>query len=241
MPQGLLSAANVVQAKTGGVDAAIAPVSLDAGAQAGSTVIVELHADGVPFTDGGFGGRVPDGFGFDGGAIPGAGVYPFMYIFRKPGVAAGEGVAGSTSWDFSYLVTTGWNWRVTEWDTGLEPVSPLDAIAYNSASGTAPTALSTGTTTENGRPDTVCLAWHHWHRPSNTAESMTFSDHTNGFTVRDSLRRAFGTTELYECWSWKFATAVAQHECTATINLATRNSQDVYIAMLAVYAATTYA
>lgn len=234
-----LSAANVIQAKTDKLSASTAPVVLDAGTRAGSTVTVEIYADSVPIMDGGIGGRIPDGFEFDASSVSAGS--PDLHVFRKRNVAAGEGVAGSTPWNFTYITALNWIWRVTEWDTGLEPVYPLEARSHNTATGTSPTTLSTGTTPQTSRGDLVCLAWHQWVRNANTAQSMTWSGHTNGFTERDAVRWTMGTSEYGISWSWLFAEAAGQFETTATINLATRAAADLYFALLVVYAATTYA
>jgi hypothetical protein len=235
-----LSAANVIQAKTGVNASSVAPeVVLDAGTQDGSTVTIELYAGGVPFTDSGLGGRVPDGFETDVIGVSAAGA-KLAYVFRKRNVAAGEGVAGSTGWIFGYLAPNYWSWRVTEWDTSLEPVFPLEAFSFGTDQGTSPTSLSTGTTPTTSRSDLVCLAWHQWTRPSTTAQSMTFSGHTNGFTVRDQNRWSGTNKEVNDCWSWLFSASAAAFETTATINLTTRDTQDLYVALLVVYAATTY-
>lgn len=231
-----LSAANVIQAKTGSVTSATAPVALDVGTQAGSTVTVEIMAGGVPIMDGGAGG-IPAGFDFD--AYSDASGAHYLHAFHKTDVAAGEGVAGSTSWDFTYVVATSWMWRVTEWDAALDPIGPLEVTVSNFATGTTPTALSTGATSVTGRTDLVCLAWHHWFRNANTAESMTWSNHTNGFTVRDSLRWTAGAAEFAGSWSWLFDTSTGPFECVADINLTTRSVNDIYIGMLVVYAAAT--
>ena len=230
-----LSAANVIQAKTGSASAGTAPVALDAGTQAGSTVTVEISTNAVPIMDSGLPGHVPAGFEFD--AYSNASGAHYLHAFHKCAVAAGEGVAGSTSWDFSFSPTTNWSWRATEWDTALDPVSPLETATSSFDTGTAPAGLSTGTTTQTGRADLVCLAWHEWVRSSNTAQSMTWSGHTNGFAIRDSLRWTGGTAEFGDCWSWAFPGAAGAFETTATINLATRAVNDVYVALLVVYAA----
>lgn len=231
-----LSSANVIQAKTGSsINSATASVVLDAGTTEGSTVIVELYAGSVPFTDGGLGGRVPDGFETD--AVSLSGTSKMLYVFRKRDVAAGEGVAGSTPWDFTYIAANNWAWRVTEWDTGLDPVFPLETSSSNFATGSSPTDLSTGTTTETGRDDFAVLAWHHWHRVNAGVPTMSWSGHTNGFAERDELRYAFGTAEADESWSWAFHSgSVTTFETTATINLSDHNAADVFVALLVVYA-----
>lgn len=235
-----LSSANALQAKTGNVTATTAPVVLDAGTQAGSTVMVELAAGGVPLMDGGLQGRIPNGFEFDG-VMTNAGLR-YLHIFRKRDVAAGEGVAGSTSWDFSYVAATPWTWRVTEWDRGLEPIFPLEApVVSGFASGTAPTSLSTGTTQQTSRSDVVCLAWHYWDGNSQPTATMNWSGHTNGFTERDELRWTSGAFEIGSSWSWLFSQTTGPFECTATINKNPRDASDNFVAMLVVYAATTYA
>lgn len=237
-----LTAANAVQAKTGSISDPVAAVTLDSGTQAGSTVTIEINAAGVPITDGGLGGRVPDGFELDGISI--AGGSRLCYIFRKRNVTAGEGAAGGSpaSWDFTFQPTTSWYWRATEWDTGLEPVFPLEGpIVSDSALGTSPTSLSTGTTQQTSRADVVCLAWHHWHRGTATASAMTWSGHTNGFTVRDSIRATLGGFETGASWSWLFSAVTGQFETTATINLSPRDAGDFFVATMVVYAATTYA
>lgn len=240
-----ITAANVIQAKTGstGTGTTSAPeVVLDAGTQAGSTVTIELWAFNTPFTVEGLEGRVPDGFETDAMSVDPNGNAQ-LYVFRKRDVAAGEGVAGSTPWVFGYLSAIGWCWRVTEWDTGLDPVFPLEIAVSNWASGTGATTVSTGTTTSNGRADTVCLAWHFWSNGVGDGAGVTVSwgSHTNGFTERDELRGVVGSSDYCASWSWAFNTATAQFETTATNTISSRHATDNFWALLVVYAATTYA
>lgn len=227
-----LSPVSALQAKTGHLDGDPASVALDNPCQEGSTVTVEISAGGLGIMDAGMDAHVPAGFAYAGGSLING--ISYLHMFRKPGVAAGE-----QSWDFSVGFAAVWTWRVTEWDTALELVSPLDAISSDWAQGTAPTTLSTGNAPETGntgRSDLVCLAWHYWQRPSTTAQAMTWTGHTNSFTVRDDLRWST-TSEIGSCWSWLFPGAAGQFETTATINLTTRDVQDGYAALLVVYAA----
>jgi hypothetical protein len=240
-----LSAANVIQAKSDHLTDTIAPVALDdpEGTKAGSTVIIEISGGGAPIMDGGMAGVIPDGFELDALGLVSAGAR-YLHVLRKRDVAAGEGILGSTSWDIAYVAAQNWGWRVTEWDRGLEPVSPLEAVAYGSDGGTGPTSLSTGTAPaggNTGRSDLVALAWHYWSRSSNTAATGIWSGHTNSFTVRDTLRWTSGMTESESSWSWLFSPAAGQFETTATINLSPRVAADLYVALMVVYAATTYA
>lgn len=243
MAQGTLSAADVVQAKTRIVTTAATSteVFLDAATQAGSTVTIELYAAGNPITDVGTG--IPAGFEEDATGVVGGTAIKSLLAYRKRDVAAGEGIAGSTGWTFTdpYGTAHAWYWRATEWSRSLEPVFPLERSASTGQTGTTPTAISTGTTPDTQRPNAVALAWHHWQRPSNTAETFDFSDHTNGFTERDEQRFTVGAAEGDVCWSWKFLDTTGPVECTATINLATRNAADSYAGFVVVYAATTYA
>ena len=235
-----ITAANAIQQKTGSANAnATAAVALDNGTQAGSTVTIEIWCGGVPITGGGLGGRVPVGFETDAYGVDNSGSQQ-LYVFRKRNVAAGEGVAGSTSWDFTYVAATNWYWRVTEWDTTLEPVSPLEIATSNFGTGTGVTSLSTGTTTQNGRANTVCLAWHHWHRAGGGAPTVSWSGHDNGFVERDELRGSSGTTEYDASWSWAFNTSVGTFSCTASNSISSRSAQDVFFSLIVVYAAITY-
>jgi hypothetical protein len=228
----VLSAGNAIQAKTGSLAAGNpASVALDDPCREASTVTIEIHGGGAPISSV---GTPPDGWSMDANSIDTNAINVLM-VFRKPNVAAGE-----QSWVFGYISANNWAWRVTEWDAELEPVSPLDAATAFADSGTGPATLSTGTTGTTGRGGVVCLAWHHWQRSSNTAQTMTFSGHTNGFTIRDELRFTAGTAEFAECWSWAFSEPAGSFETTATINLTTRSAVDLYVAQMVVYAATTY-
>lgn len=230
-----LSADDVTQAKTGSATAnTTAAVVLDTGTQEGSTVIIEISAGGIPLTDPISGTTIPAGFEYDANSF--TDTVKYCFVFRKSNVAAGEGVSGSTSWDFVYTAPINWHWRVTEWDTALDPVSPLESFVSNWDLGTSPTSLSTGTTLTN-RAETVSLTWHMWTRPTNTAQSFDWSGHTNGFTERDELRITQGGNEFDSCWAWCFNSVAGAVETTATINLTTRNSSDIYTALLVVYAA----
>jgi hypothetical protein len=242
MPQGPLSSANVVQAKTGSaVDVAAAEIVLDSGTQAGSTVTIELWAGGVPFTDGGLSGVVPAGFETDAVATVGSPATKFLYVFRKRDTAAGEGVAGSTSWDFAFLANNFWVWRATEWDTGLEPAFPMEAAVANWVDN-APATMSTGTPPTTSRANTVGLACHFWLRPSGNGTQATWSSWTNGFTERDQFRADLGAVSpvgVAFAWSWLFATATGTFETTASRDIGVTTDDEA--AMLVVYAATTYA
>jgi hypothetical protein len=228
-----LSSANAVQAKTGSLVAGNpATVALDNPTAEDSTVTIEIHGGGAPISSV---GTPPDGWELDANSVDTNDIN-LLLAFRKRYVTGGE-----QSWDFGYISANNWAWRVTEWNADLEPVSPLEATTAFATSGTSPTTLSTGSTWTTSRTDLVCLAWHHWQRSSNTAQSMTFSGHTNGFTIRDALRFTAGTAEFAECWSWAFASSAGSFETTATINLTTRDAADLYVAQMVVYAATTYA
>jgi hypothetical protein len=229
----VLSAGNAIQAKTGSLVAGNpATVALDNATAEGSTVTIEIHGGGAPISSV---GTPPDGWAMDANSVD-TNTVNVLLVFRKPKVAAGE-----QSWDFGYISANNWAWRVTEWNAALEPISPLEAVTAFATSGTSPADLSTGSTWTTSRADLVCLAWHHWQRSSNTAQSMTFSGHTNGFTIRDELRFTAGTAEFAECWSWAFSAAAGTFETTATINLTTRSAVDLYVAQMVVYAAATYA
>src|SRR5215216_1749405 len=197
MAQGSLSASDVIQAKT--VIATTATTStevfLDAGTQAGSTITVELNAAGSPITDLGTG--IPVGFEEDAVGFIGGTAIKSLLVYRKRNVAAGEGVAGSTGWTFSdpYGTPHAWYWRATEWSASLEPVFPLEQSASTGQTGAGFTTISTGTTPDTQRSNAVALAWHHWQRPSTTAQTFDWSGHTNGFTERDEQRYTAGTME----------------------------------------------
>jgi hypothetical protein len=233
-----LSSANLVQTKVdslaSGTDATIA---LDNPTQEGNTVIVEVSTMLIPLQDSGMGSHVPDGFCFDGASAMAVGTR-YQQVFRK------QVTGGEQSWQFSVTpLTTAWYWRVAEWDGTLEPVSPVEGVSFGTATGTGVVDLSTGTAPaggNTGRADLVCLAWHMWIRSSNTAQAMTWSGHTNGFGERDALRVTLATQEIGSSWSWLFDAGPGQYETTATVNLASRNAGDQYVALLMVYAATTY-
>jgi hypothetical protein len=238
-----LSAANALQAKTGTSDQATASVVLDSGTQAGSTVVIEISSGGVSLMDGGM-ANIPPGFELD--AILDVSGARYLHVFRKRDVAAGEGVAGSTSWDFSFITVSIWHWRVTEWDQGLEPVYPLDAAVSAGSFGATPATQSTGTTQTTGRSDHVCLAWHHWQKGGTGGQVYTFawSAHTNGFTERAQLRHTFvgaNISDIASSWSWLFDIGQGPYECTATITQDPADTSAAYVALLVVYAATTYA
>jgi hypothetical protein len=217
-----LSAANVIQAKTasaGAVDPVT--VALDDPTTAGSTVTVEMFG---PIAWPG----MPAGWEFDA-------TLDVLWCFRYSG-----GPGGETSWDWSPGFPNDYQWRVTEWDVGLDPVSPFEGWAGNNASGTGVTTVSTGISApETNRAEVVALAYHHWVRGATTAQAFDWSAHTNGFTERDEARVSFSTSEVDGCWSWRFdSTLGSNYECTATVNTTPRNAADVYYALLVVYAAS---
>lgn len=229
-----LSATNAVQAKTGHLDGDPAVVALDNPTLEGSTVTVEISQNAViGIMDAGMPGHIPAGFEYDGCSLING--ISYLHIFRKAPVTGGE-----QSWNFSIGFQAPWTWRVTEWDTALELVSPLEAISSGWAQGTSPTSLSTGNAPPTGttdRSDLVCLVFFYWTRPAATAQSFDWSGHTNGFVERDELRWSTTGIEIDACWTWLFPSAAGQFETTATINLTTRSTQDGYAALLVVYAA----
>jgi hypothetical protein len=227
----VLSAANAVQAKTGSTtNNAVNEVYLDAPTAEGNTVTVELF--GPNSYPGGPGATV----GWEYDANDGAGGR--CWVFRRSGVAAGEGVQGSTAWTWdSTPVPFNWLWRATEWDQGLEPVSPLEAWASNLVTGVQAT-VSTGTTPPTNRAEVVALAMHHWQMAAgNSAQTFDWDAHTNGFVERDELRFTATNTEQDICWSWLFASATGTFECTATANTTPKNVGDAYRGLIVVYAA----
>jgi hypothetical protein len=223
-----LGPANVIQARTGSVvEQTIAEVYLDNPTTEGSTVTVEMHGPVV------YPG-MPAGWEYDGNE--GAG--PHLWVFRKSGVAAGEGVQGSTGWTWSYFAPLTWMWRVTEWDSALEPVSPLEARAGGgTVTGSGVTTVSTGTTAQTSRAEVVCLATHVWQLPAASAQSFDWSGHTNGFVERDELRLSETGGEFDASWSWLFADTIGSFECTATVNTTPRVAGDTFRALIVVYAA----
>lgn len=232
MVQGTLTAANAIQARTGSVAANTnCEVYLPAGTTAGSTVTVEMIGPvGWP--------GQPDGWELDAMLASGG----RMWDLRRRDVAAGEGVQGSTSWTWTHIVSFDWFYRVTEWDTALEPISPLEAFASNETSGSAVTTLSTGTTEITSRENVVALATHWWQMAiGNSAQTFDWDGHTNGFTERDEGRFTSPNNEAAVSWSWSFATSTGAFECTATANTTPKQAGDLYKALLVVYAATTYA
>lgn len=240
-----LSAANAIQAKTGQITSPAggpAQVVLDGGTTAGSTVTLELSSNAVSFTDGAFGTRVPNGWELDAVA-PGVGGIKNLWVFRKREVAAEEGVAGSTSWDFDAGgLALIWSWRVTEWDLGLEPISPLEAVAANSDGGAAVTSLSTGTSTSTSRSDLVLLTFHYWTQINGTNPTFSFSSYTpSSFVKRDELFWVSGSNYYDSAWGWRFVNAAGAYECTANITNSSPQAGDAFSALLVGYAATTYA
>jgi hypothetical protein len=236
---GVLTAADAIQAKTGSQTGTAINVSLDSGTQEGSTVIIELVGAGTSMTDGGEEGKVPAGFEFDGlASLTGL---RYLWVFRKCPVSAGEGVSGSTSWDFTPGISSDWSWRVTEWGPNLEPVSPLERVISNTATGASVSSLSTGTAAAPDRDPVVALAMHCWRRAANTGTVYDWINHTNGFVERDQVRRSVGVSEQLISWSWAFLTGSGSIECTATISPTPGGAGDFFFALLIVYAATTTA
>jgi len=223
------SAANVIQAKTGSAENIdTATVTLDNPTREGSTVTVELSAAGINLFES---GTVPANWEYDG-----ASASFMLQAYRRPGIPAGE-----SSWDFSYIVVTHWLWRVTEWDVGLDPISPLSGSGANVATGTGVTTFSSGTSTATDRVPNVALATHLWSYVSGpSAQSFDWSGHTNGFTERDELRVSYASSgrENDACWSWLFNDTGGSYETTATVNTTPRHANDTYHSLIVVYAAT---
>jgi hypothetical protein len=219
----VLSAANAIQAKTGQqANSATATVTLDNPTSPGGTVTVELWG---PIVWPG----MPDGWEYDASVFSTG----LLWVFRYSG-----GPGGETSWQWTLGFATNWFWRVTEWDTALDPVSPLETFANNTASGTGVTTVSTGTTPTTTRAEVVCLATHVWNRGSNTAQTFNWDSYTNGFVERDELRVTMGLSEFDVAWSWLFADTAGTFETTATVNTTPRNAGDTYYSLILVYAAT---
>lgn len=221
----VLSAANVVQAKTATVsNNATAAVTLDNPTTAGGTVTVEMY--GPALWPG-----MPDGWEFDNATSPAQ-----LWTFRYSG-----GPGGETSWSWTDIGPRNWAWRVTEWDMMLEPFSPYEAGGNNTDSGSAVTTLSTGTTNTTNRAEVVALATHVWsYALSDNSRTMTWDSYTNGFAERDELRQSFTplTQEMSAAWSWLFADTTGAFESTATVTKSASNASDTYYGLVTVYAAT---
>jgi hypothetical protein len=220
-----LSSANVIQAKTGTADSLTTiSVTLDNPTTGGGTVTVEMFGPSVwP--------GMPDGWDFDCFAIPSA---PILWAFRLPNVPA-----GLSSWGWTWIAPTSWMWRVTEWDTALDPVSPFEVTSNNSATGSGVATVSTGTTPTTNRAELVALATHvAVHTTSAPGMTLNFSGHTNSFTERDEVRLSLLNGEWQASWSWVFAEAAGTFETTATVNNSAPAGTDSYYALMAVYAAS---
>jgi len=222
----VLSAANAIQAKTGSSsNTTSATVALDNPTTPGGTVTVELFG---PIAWPG----MPDGWEYDASTFSTG----LAWMFRYSG-----GPGGETSWTWTLGFAVNWVWRVTEWDVGLDPISPLETWTANTASGVGVTTVSTGTTPTTTRAETVALAWHLWNWGGVSAQSFDWSAHTNGFVERDELRVTFpaGTgAEMDSCWSWAFSDTAGTFECTATTNTTPRHAGDTFYSLIVVYAAT---
>jgi hypothetical protein len=227
-----LSAANAVQAKTGTVGGAgqqTVDVTLDnpTSGSGDHSVIVEMYG---PIVWPG----MPDGWEFTCFAIPDAAI---LWHFYRPNVPPGE-----SSWQWTDPIGARvWAWRVTEWDSVLDPVGAFETYSQNSASGASVATLSTGTTPATNRGEVVALATHlTTHQASAPGMTLNFSGHTGGFVERDEARLSLASQELDASWSWAFgSTAGATYECTATVNTSAADAADSYYALLGVYAATT--
>lgn len=221
-----LTSANVVQARTGSaLDQQTISVTLDNPTRGGGTVIVEMF--GPTAWPG-----MPDGWEFDCFAH---GAAPIIWSFRRSPMPAGE-----SSWDWTYLAPTGWLWRVTEWDTVLDPVGPYECFSSNVATGASVSSLSTGTTPTTNRAEVVCLATHLIaYNASGPSVTLGWSGHTNSFTERDEARLSGLNSEWVTCWSWTFAQATGTFETTATVTNSAPLAGDSYYALLGVYAAPT--
>ena len=225
-----LSAANVVQAKTGSIGgggATSADITLDNPTTAGNTVTVEMHGPAVwP--------GMPPGWDFDG-SYPDVG--PILWVFRLSGAAS---PGGETSWTWTTLGPSAWMWRVTEWDVGLDPVDPFEIYAGNVASGASVPTFSSGTTATTNRAEVVALAMFRWSFAGGADPTRTFGfgPYTNGFTERDEVRVNGTAGEFDAAWAWAFAEATGTFETTATVTSSSSSSQDSYFAQIAVYAAT---
>jgi hypothetical protein len=220
----VLSAANVIQAKTDSAsNANPVDVVLDNPTTEGSTVTLEMWGPAAwP--------GMPSQPGWEGAQL---------WAFRRSDVAAGEGVAGSTPWTVTYFTATNWMWRVTEWDRGLEPVSPFERAASNGVAGATSTLSTTTTSPDTNRAETVCLATHLWFTTgSDPTKHFAWTGHTGGFTERDQLRASFASSEACASWSWRFNSATGVYECTATEDTVTGGGDSNH-ALLVVYAATT--
>lgn len=221
-----LSAGNVIQAKTANaVNQQTISVTLDNPTTPGGTVTVEMLGPAVYPS-------MPAGWDFDG-LVPSSA--PVQWTFHYCG-----GPGGETSWSWTYVAATHWLWRVTEWDVGLDPVSPLEVWAEgDNLGGTGVTTVSSGTTPATNRGDVVALAMHSWFSNRTSAQAFNWDSYTNGFTERDELRVTMSPTEYDTAWSWKFGTTPgATYETTATVNTTPRDALDTYRAHVVVYAAT---
>jgi hypothetical protein len=224
----VLTQANVIQAKTGAVGGSglqDIDVVLDNPTTPGGTVTVQMYG---PILWPG----MPDGWEYDCACIVGS---PLLWMFRYP-----DGPGGETSWPWHDPIgARAWMWRVTEWDTVLDPVGPFECYSQNSASGASVATLSTGTTPTTNRGEVVALATHvATHQAGAPGMTLNFSDHTNGFVEQDEVRLSMTNQELAASFSLVFDDTVGTYECTATVNTSAPAAADSYYSLLAVYAAS---
>jgi hypothetical protein len=223
----VLSAANIIQAKTGTVGGAglqDIDVVLDDPTTPGGTVTVQMYG---PILWPG----MPDGWEYDCACIVGS---PLLWMFRYP-----DGPGGETSWPWHDPIGARvWAWRVTEWDTVLDPIGPYEFYAQNTDSGASVATLSTGTTPTTNRGEVVALATHvTTHQVGAPGMTLNFSGHTNGFAEQDEARLSMTNQELAASFSLLFADTPATFECTATVNTSAPAAADSYYALISVYAA----
>jgi hypothetical protein len=224
----VLSAANIIQAKTGTVGGAglqDIDVILDSPTTPGGTVTVQMYG---PILWPG----MPDGWNYDCACVVGS---PLLWVFRYP-----TGAGGETSWPWHDPIGARvWAWRVIEWDATLDPISAFETYSQNSASGASVATFSSGTTPATTRAEVVSLVHHlTTHQASAPGMTLNFSGHTNGFVEQDEARLSLTAQEVASSWSLAFGdTAGATYETTATVNTTAPAAGDSYYALQAVYAA----
>jgi hypothetical protein len=187
---------------------------------AGNTVLVFMNGPNA---------TAPAGFVLDKGLATNG----FLNVYRKSGVAAGEGQAGVTPWTFTTGVGAAPAWYVVEL-SNIDPADPLDALPVTAGpTGVANGGtLSSGTTPLNAGLNAVVFAV--FTATPTTGSTESWSGYTNGFEEVADITESAVATQL--AVARMFTTATGTFSTTATL-ATTQGGSIVTGALVVVYRA----
>lgn len=223
----------VLQFNSGSFDASSGSATLDTATTAGNHVVIYACLEGDTITNTQL--NVPTGF-TEATNAPGAMNFTSPYVFWKLSGAGGE---TSFTLDFASGGPSQVLWRIEE-VVGLDLINPVHVVKgptpFDDLATT--TTRSTGTTASTSSYDVLAKAI--FTARGTTAAIPVWSGYTNGFTEEEQVSATDGSHGVAMAIATKPRQALAQHECTASLDAAAnaRGSMVVFTAEGAKWAPT---